>query len=303
MPAIKFRYSNPASSGDTPATGYLDLSLVRREISDGTIRTTTSFRTNLDLGSATVDLSATSAGQAWKVVESYGLAGSTESPPVYVQVVGDANFSDLVAVDPATLEPSAAPDAAWAVSLDALTVRVDGISTGGTSAEVQAAVTASTAHIANISNPHSTTKAQVGLANVPNTDFTAAVALNTAKVTYPSADAAKLAAITGTNTGDQVLPTSTSQIAPSTNRGYLTDAQALTVSGTSGTNTGDNATNTQYSGLALSKQNALTSGQTIKTVNGATLLGSGDVVTHIQLTQTQYNAITPVAGTLYVIVG
>ena len=40
-----------------------------------------------------------------------------------------------------------------------------------------------------------TTKTQVGLGSVPNTDFTAAVALNTAKNTYPGADATKLAGI------------------------------------------------------------------------------------------------------------
>lgn len=39
------------------------------------------------------------------------------------------------------------------------------------------------------------TKSMVGLGNVPDTDFTAAVAANTAKISYPSADAAKLAGI------------------------------------------------------------------------------------------------------------
>lgn len=50
-------------------------------------------------------------------------------------------------------------------------------------------------HVSNTSNPHSVTKAQIGLSNVPNTDFTAAVAANTAKNSYPSADALKLAGI------------------------------------------------------------------------------------------------------------
>ena len=49
----------------------------------------------------------------------------------------------------------------------------------------------------------------------------------------------------------------TSDIADSTNKRYVTDAQATVISNTSGTNTGDNATNTQYSGLAASKQDAL----------------------------------------------
>lgn len=50
-------------------------------------------------------------------------------------------------------------------------------------------------HIANVSNPHSVTKSQVGLSNVPNTDFTAAVAANTAKRSYPTDDETKLAGI------------------------------------------------------------------------------------------------------------
>ena len=40
-----------------------------------------------------------------------------------------------------------------------------------------------TAHTSSTANPHSVTKAQVGLSAVPNTDFTAAVDANTAKVT------------------------------------------------------------------------------------------------------------------------
>ena len=39
------------------------------------------------------------------------------------------------------------------------------------------------AHLSLTNNPHNVTKTQVGLSNVPNTDFTNAVALNTAKVT------------------------------------------------------------------------------------------------------------------------
>lgn len=37
-------------------------------------------------------------------------------------------------------------------------------------------------HLSNINNPHSVTKSQVGLSNVPNTNFTSAVSLNTNKV-------------------------------------------------------------------------------------------------------------------------
>lgn len=62
-----------------------------------------------------------------------------------------------------------------------------------THAQIDTAISNSVSHIANTSNPHSVTKAQVGLSNVPNTDFTAAVAANTAKISYT--DAAKVAGI------------------------------------------------------------------------------------------------------------
>ena len=64
-----------------------------------------------------------------------------------------------------------------------------------------------TAHTGNTSNPHSVTKAQVGLSNVPDTDFTADVAANTAKISFDAVSSARLANTSGTNTGDQTLPT------------------------------------------------------------------------------------------------
>jgi hypothetical protein len=69
----------------------------------------------------------------------------------------------------------------------------------------------------------------------------------------------------------------TSDIADSTNKRYVSDAQLVVIGNTSGTNTGDNATNSQYSGLATSKQDTLVSGTNIKTINSTSLLGSGNV--------------------------
>jgi hypothetical protein len=50
-------------------------------------------------------------------------------------------------------------------------------------------------HISDTANPHVVTKAQVGLSAVPNTDFTSAVAANTAKTSFDSTSSAKLAGI------------------------------------------------------------------------------------------------------------
>ncbi|MGI9028163.1 MAG: glycosyl hydrolase family 28-related protein [Candidatus Saccharimonadales bacterium] len=70
-------------------------------------------------------------------------------------------------------------------------------------------------HVSNIANPHSVTKSQVGLADVPNTDFTTPVATNTAKNSYPSADATKLA---GVETGAQVNTVTPTNIVTLTNK-------------------------------------------------------------------------------------
>lgn len=75
-----------------------------------------------------------------------------------------------------------------------------------------------------------------------------------------------------------VVVLSTSDIADSTNKRYVTDANLTVIGNTSGINTGDNAVNSLYSGLATSKQDALISGTNIKTINGTTILGSGDIV-------------------------
>lgn len=75
----------------------------------------------------------------------------------------------------------------------------------------------------------------------------------------------------------------TSDIADTTNKRYVTDAQLVVIGNTSGTNTGDNATNSQYSGLAASKQDTLISATNIKTVNSTTLLGSGNLAVQATL--------------------
>lgn len=75
----------------------------------------------------------------------------------------------------------------------------------------------------------------------------------------------------------------TSDIADSINKRYVTDAQLLVLGNTSGTNSGDNSPNSLYSGLATSKQDTLISGTNIKTINGGSLLGSGNVTVQATL--------------------
>ena len=105
-----------------------------------------------------------------------------------------------------------------------------------------------TAHTGNTSNPHSVTKAQVGLSNVPDTDFTADVAANTAKISFDAVSSARLANTSGTNTGDQDLSgysltshNHTGVYAPvlGADDNYVTDAEKTKLANLSGTNTGD----------------------------------------------------------------
>ena len=71
-----------------------------------------------DDGKASVPLAATSALWAWEV----SLHGSTGWGPIYVTVgAGDeADWPNLVRVDPATLAPTAEPEAAWWAAWDAM---------------------------------------------------------------------------------------------------------------------------------------------------------------------------------------
>ena len=88
-----------------------------------------------------------------------------------------------------------------------------------THAQIDTAVTASTSHIANTSNPHSVTKAQVGLSNVPNTDFTAAVAANTAKLTADTANVTAAGALMDSEV------TNLAQVKAFSSSDYATSAQ------------------------------------------------------------------------------
>lgn len=82
-------------------------------------------------------------------------------------------------------------------------------------------------HLANTSNPHSVTKAQVGLGNVANTDLTSAVALNTAKVSFDSTSSTRLAGTSGTNTGDQDLSGKQATLISGTNIKTINGATVL----------------------------------------------------------------------------
>lgn len=92
-------------------------------------------------------------------------------------------------------------------------------------------------HVADTANPHSVTKAQVGLSNVPNTDFTAAVAANTAKISFDSASSTKLGTI---ETGADVTDT-----ANVTSAGALMDSEVTNLAQVKAFSSADYATAAQ----------------------------------------------------------
>jgi len=120
MAAITFKYANTGPTGDTPTAGFLKISLLHRETTTGTIRTTQHFVVPLQDGRAAVNLTATSPDQAWKIVEAGQIAAAATR---FVQVVGDANFIDLLDVDPKTLEPTTENLAGWQAALDEIRSR------------------------------------------------------------------------------------------------------------------------------------------------------------------------------------
>jgi hypothetical protein len=129
--------------------------------------------------------------------------------------------------------------------------------------------------------------AKLGDGTVSNTEFQYLNGVTSAIQTQLDAKVDENAAITGATktkiTYDAKglvtagADATTSDIADSTDKRYVTDAQLTVIGNTSGTNSGDNATNSQYSGLAASKQDTLVSGTNIKTLEGQSLLGSGNI--------------------------
>jgi len=79
----------------------------------------------------------------------------------------------------------------------------DILTLANTGAATFASSVTATAFIGAGSSLTGLTKTQVGLSLVPNTDFTSAVAANTAKISFDSTSSTRLANTSGTNSGDQ----------------------------------------------------------------------------------------------------
>lgn len=145
---------------------------------------------------------------------------------------------------------------------------------GKLQAQITANLSTLTSHIANVSNPHSVTKSQVGLGNVDNTSDAnkpISSATQTALNAKQNTITGGATTITTSNltASRAVISNASGKVAVSA----VTDTELSYVSGVT------SAIQTQLNG----KQATLVSGTNIKTINGTSVLGSGDIVTSVQL--------------------
>lgn len=115
-----------------------------------------------------------------------------------------------------------------------------------------------------------------------------AVLLNTAKNSYPSADATKLAAITGTNTGDETTATIKTKLGITTLSGSNTGDQNLASVLTQGTDAGNKKIiNVNQQGIGTAAPDGSSALEISSTTQG---------FLPPRMTQVQRDAITPVNG-------
>lgn len=125
MAVITIRLAVPSASGaNLPAGGTMRWSPTRiRRVGDAVVLPRP-FDVPLQGDIAVITVEDTGPDWAWLVSEP---GGRTR----YLAVAGTAEYADLQELDPATLEPTEEPQAAWWASLAALQALVDDLETGG----------------------------------------------------------------------------------------------------------------------------------------------------------------------------
>jgi hypothetical protein len=127
-----------------------------------------------------------------------------------------------------------------------------------------------TAHIANTSNPHSVTKAQVGLSNVDNTS----------DANKPVSTATQTALNAKENT---ITAGTTSQYYRGDKTFQTLDKAAVGLSNVDNTSDANKPVSTATQTALNAKQDTLVSGTNIKTINGLSVLGAGNLVTSVPI--------------------
>lgn len=239
-----------------------------------------------DLGNGNVSIAATGGGVDWG-----DIGGDIEDQADLIALLlGYATDAELTSE--ATTRASADTTLQGNINTVAgdlsteTTARMAGDGTNAT--DISNVNNALTAHTGNTSNPHATTKSQVGLGNVPNVDTTTTANITDAanKRFVTDAQLVVIGNTSNTNTGDETTASIQSKRPIKTINSNSLEGSgdvALTKSDV-GLGNVDNTSDVnkpvstaQATAIAL-KQDTLVSGTNIKTINGSSILGSGNLV-------------------------
>ena len=114
MTLLEIVLTVPAADGaQLPAQGVLRFAPTKRRNLNGTTVLPKPFQVPLTLGMAQVDLAANDASWVWRIDEH---VSGTPARTIYTNIPDATSFlyTDLVAIDPATLAPTAELTPAWA---------------------------------------------------------------------------------------------------------------------------------------------------------------------------------------------
>ena len=119
MTSVHLALFRDGPDGHRPVTGSVSFCRTRRGVDGSIVVLPLEFSAPLVNGEATVDLPSTGPDWCWQVIEPTG-AGLIRH--VIAPNVGDVvlEYSSLPDVDPATLEPSAEPEAAWWAAIETM---------------------------------------------------------------------------------------------------------------------------------------------------------------------------------------
>lgn len=116
MTLVIIDLGKPDVEGVVPDDTRVGLQPTRRRNSGATVVLPKSFSVVPVGGVAVVELAATGPDWCWRISEYAGQDGIVRH--VAVPDVPEVTYTDLVDVDPATLEPTAEPTAAWWAALE-----------------------------------------------------------------------------------------------------------------------------------------------------------------------------------------
>ena len=115
-----------ADGGQVPAQGVLRFAPTKRRTLNGTVVLPKPFQVPLTLGMAQVDLAPNDASWVWRIDEH---VSGTPARTIYTNIPDDVThlYTDLVSIDPATLQPTAELTPAWAARVTDLEAAVAAI--------------------------------------------------------------------------------------------------------------------------------------------------------------------------------